>query len=97
MKFKLFNKRKDDAEEIASQLWKPKPPRIKQKYVLVKEIEGNGKLIIERGQRVIDTKVVHEVVELADPLRDRRHNSRMPAVKTIVVLECIEYEETARY
>lgn len=80
-------KQKDIADFIT-----PPRPRIKRKYVQVKEIHGDDELTIGRGQRIIDTKVIHEVAELAPPLRGRRVNSYTPGYKTIIVLECVEYE-----
>ena len=64
---------------------------IKRKWVEVKEIIGNDSLVLERGQRIVDTRIIHDVVEVKKPLA-HSHNSHTPDYKTVIVLECVEYE-----
>ena len=64
---------------------------IKRKWVEVKEVIGEGSLVLERGQRIVDTRIIHDVVEVKKPLA-HSHNSHTPDYKTVIVLECVEYE-----
>lgn len=65
-------------------------PKIMRKYVKVIEIEGAGEYTILPGQRVIDSKVTGEMVVLP---RERENIQRVfPGYKTIIVLECTEFE-----
>ncbi len=64
---------------------------IKRKWVEVKEIIGEDSLVLERGQRIVDTRIIHDVVEVKKPLA-HSHNSHTPDYMTVIVLECVEYE-----
>lgn len=55
-------------------------------YVKVVEIEGTGELILERGQKVIDTKIIHKTLA-------SNAGTQYPPYKTIFVLSCVEYKE----
>lgn len=55
-------------------------------YVKVVEIEGTGELILERGQKVIDTKIIHKTLA-------SNAATQYPSYKTIFVLSCVEYKE----
>lgn len=67
---------------------------VKNKWIEVKEIQGEGKLELEIGQRVVDSRIIHEVVELKQPsgLGSPTSRTHTPEYKTIVVLECVEFE-----
>lgn len=64
---------------------------IKRKWVEVKEIIGEDSLVLQRGQRIVDTRIIHDVVEVKKPLA-HSYNSHTPDYKTVIVLECVEYE-----
>jgi len=60
---------------------------IKRKWVEVVEIVGTGKIELERGKRVVDTKIIHQTMPSAVLTK------QYPPYKTIFVLECVEFEE----
>lgn len=60
---------------------------IKSKSVKVIEIIGEGEVQLERGQRVKDTKIIHQTIPENQVL-----GKQYPNYKTVVVLECVEYE-----
>ena len=60
---------------------------IKSKSVKVIEIIGEGEVQLERGQRVKDTKIIHQTIPENQVL-----GIQYPNYKTVVVLECVEYE-----
>jgi len=61
---------------------------IKSKSVRVVEIIGEGKLELKHGERVKDTKIIHQTI----PEGQTNPLGRYPNYKTVVVLECVEYE-----
>lgn len=67
---------------------------VKKKWIEVKEVYGEGKLELEIGQLVVDSRIIHEVLEVKQPSGIGSPNMRsgMPEYKTIVVLECVEFE-----
>lgn len=60
---------------------------IKSKSVRVVEIVGEGELQLKRGERVKDTKIIHQTIP-----EGQTTLNRYPNYKTVVVLECVEYE-----
>lgn len=71
------------------------PRRVKRKWIKTIEIDGVGVYELESNERVVDSRIIHEVVELSQPssLRLRYEEQRaFPKFKTIVVLECVEFE-----
>ena len=69
-------------------------PRIKSKWIEVREINSADKLVLEPGQRIVDTKIIGETVSL--PRTGTNTQFAMPSYKTVIVLECIEFEERER-
>lgn len=69
--------------------------KIKRKWIETIEIKGAGRYDLQPGQRVIDSRIVHEVVEVKQPgkFSSSASRTRMPEHKTIIVLECVEYEQ----
>ena len=78
-------------EKLAKGGFIPPRPKIKSKTIEVKEIIGEDSLVLQRGQRIVDTRIIHDVVEVKKPLA-HSHNSHTPDYKTVIVLECVEYE-----
>lgn len=68
--------------------------RIKSKWIEVKEIAGIGKIDLKPGQRVVDSKVLGEMIVL--PRNGNSAQYAMPEYKTIIVLECVEYEDAGQ-
>lgn len=68
-------------------------PTIKRKYVKVIELIGESVYELEPGQRVVDSRIIHDVVEVRQP-KVASHNWHTPNYKTVVVLECVEYENS---
>lgn len=60
---------------------------IKSKSVKVVEIIGEGTIELQRGERVKDTKIIHQTVPENQVL-----GNHYPNYKTVVVLECVVYE-----
>lgn len=60
---------------------------IKSKSVKVIEIVGEGEVKLDRGQRVKDTKIIHQ-----NAPENSNTGVKYPSYKTVVVLECVEYE-----
>ena len=66
-------------------------PEVKRKYVKVVEIRDENTYELQPGQRIIDQRIIHEVVELRQP-KVFDVNRAFPAYKTVIVLECVEFE-----
>lgn len=67
------------------------PRKIKRKWVEIVEVKGPGSYDLKRGERVIDSKVIGEMVSL--PRGGTSAQYAMPEYKTILVLECVEFED----
>lgn len=69
--------------------------KIKRKWVETIEIEGEAVMELKPGQRVIDSRIIHEVVELKQPngIGSPSVRTHSPSYKTVIVLECVEYED----
>lgn len=63
--------------------------KIRRKYIKTVEFEGPGELVIEKGQQVISSRIVHR-------LEDPEKLPTYPQYKTVLVLQCVEYEEPER-
>jgi hypothetical protein len=61
---------------------------IKSKSIKVIEISGTGEVKLERGERVKDTKIIHQ-----NAPENSTTGVQYPTYKTVVVLECVEYED----
>ena len=61
-------------------------PKIRRKYIKTVEFEGPGEFHIEKGQQVISSRIMHR-------LEDGETLPAYPHYKTILVLQCVEYEE----
>lgn len=61
---------------------------IKSKSVKIIEIIGEGTVELGRGERVKDTKIIHQSIPENQVL-----GPQYPNYKTVVVLECVEYED----
>ena len=64
-------------------------PKVIGRKVVVREIRGEDELVLERGERVIMTKIIGEMMQL--PRGDKAQYA-MPEYKTVVVIERTEYE-----
>lgn len=64
-------------------------PKIIAKKIVVKEIKGDDELVLERGERVLDTKIIGEMMTLP---RGNTAQYAMPEYKTVVVIERTEYD-----
>lgn len=60
--------------------------KIRRKYIKTIEFEGPGEVQIEKGQQVISSRIMHR-------LEDGENLPAYPQYKTILVLQCVEYEE----
>lgn len=63
--------------------------KIRRKYIKTIEFEGPGEVQIEKGQQVITSRIMHR-------LEDDAKLPAYPKYKTILVLQCVEYEEPTR-
>lgn len=72
--------------------------KILRKWIEVVEIEGEAVMELQPGQRVIDSRIIHEVVELKQPggIGGPSVRTHSPRYKTVIVLECVEYEDAAK-
>lgn len=70
-------------------------PIISRKYIKVIELVGESVHDLEPGQRVVDSRIIHDVVEVKQPNGIGSPNSRShtPDYKTVIVLECVEYKD----
>lgn len=64
--------------------------QIKSKEIIVKEIMGADRLILEKGQKIIDHRVIHQVVPEASASSTV---AVWPGYKTVIVLECVKYQD----
>lgn len=64
-------------------------PKIRRKYIKTIEFEGPGEYQIEKGQQVISSRIMHR-------LEAEANLPAYPEYKTILVLQCVEYEEPTR-
>lgn len=60
--------------------------KIRRKYIKTIEFEGPGEHQLEKGQQVISSRIMHR-------LEDGGSLPAYPEYKTILVLQCVEYEE----
>jgi preprotein translocase subunit SecB len=60
--------------------------QIRRKYIKTIEFEGPGEFELEKGRQVISSRIMHRIEE-SDNL------PAYPEYKTILVLQCVEYEE----
>lgn len=60
--------------------------KIRRKYVKTIEFEGVGEVTVEKGQQVISSRIMHRI-------EDSATLPAYPEYKTILVLQCVEYEE----
>lgn len=60
--------------------------KIRRKYIKTIEFEGPGEFQIEKGQQVISSRIMHR-------LEEGTNLPAYPEYKTILVLQCVEYEE----
>lgn len=60
--------------------------KIRRKYVKTIEFEGVGEVTVEKGQQVISSRIMHRI-------EDSANLPAYPEYKTILVLQCVEYEE----
>lgn len=63
----------------------------KGKRIEVIEIKGIGTHQLKPGQRIVDTKIIGEMVVL--PRGGASAQYAMPEYKTVIVLEITEYEQ----
>ncbi len=63
------------------------------KKIIVKEVTGTGEVPLERGERVIATKIIGEVMAL--PRTGDKPQYAMPEYKTVIVIERTDYESNA--
>lgn len=77
-------------EKLAKGGFIPPRPKIKSKTIEVKEIVGAAKLVLQPGQRIVDTKIIGEMMAL--PRGGSTAQYAMPEYKTVIVLECTVYE-----
>lgn len=64
---------------------------VKGKKIQVIEIKGVGSYDLKPGQRIVDTKVIGEMIVL--PRNAPAPQYAMPEYKTVIVLEITEYEQ----
>ncbi len=60
--------------------------KIRRKYVKTVEFKGPGEYKLEKGQQVISSRIMHRIEDSTDL-------PAYPEYKTILVLQCVEYEE----
>lgn len=63
--------------------------KIRRKYVKTIEFEGPGEYKLEKGQQVISSRIMHRI-------EDTANLPAYPEYKTILVLQCVEYEEPTK-
>ena len=59
---------------------------IRRKYIKTVEFEGPGEFQVEKGQQVISSRIMHRIEKDDNP-------PFYPKYKTILVLQCVEFEE----